>query len=140
MWTAEASRESSATPEQVWRRYEDVSQWAVWDESLQKAELRGAFAPGSRGRVKPRGGPSSAFVLSVVESNRSFTVTTRLLLTTVIFEHELSPLSHGTRITHRVRISGGLQPLVSRILGKQLARGLPIAVQALANMAASAAP
>jgi hypothetical protein len=140
MWITEFSGPSRATPEQIWPWYERVERWAIWDPSLRKSELVGPFAVGSRGRVKPRGGPSSAIVLTVVEPGRRFTATTGLLFTTVTFEHELQPTPRGTRITHRVCMSGALQPLVSRILGNTFARGLPLAVRSLAALAAETAP
>lgn len=132
---SEASQVTAASPEEVWRHYERVADWPAWDGSLERSELVGNFTVGSRGRVKPRGGPSSAFVLSGVEPNSRFSVRTRLLFTEVLFEHELEASREGTRITHRVHMSGALAPLVRRLLGPTLARSLPLAVAALARMA-----
>ncbi|MES2216820.1 MAG: hypothetical protein V4501_00260 [Pseudomonadota bacterium] len=66
----------------------------------------------------------------------SFTDIARLPLTQVIFEHVMVEISPGhTQVTHTVKIMGILTWFFSRVIGKQIAKGLP---QALKNLAAKA--
>jgi hypothetical protein len=53
----------------------------------------------------------------------------------MIFSHEVTPDVSGTRITHRVEISGPLAGLFARLLGPNLKQGLPEAVNGLVRMA-----
>ena len=142
MWTTDATAETSATPAQVWQHYVQVTRWKHWDHAIEASALDGPFVVGTYGRLKPAGGPASAFVLTKVESERGFADRTaiphrRLPLATLAFEHELVPIAKGTRITHRVRIGGPLGPLFARLIGGKIAAELPVAVRTLASMAAS---
>lgn len=135
MWTTEVSVESQAAADQIWALYEDVARWGEWDQELESSSIQGAFITGARGKLKPRGAPSSAFVLTHVEPNRVFRDRTRLPLAVMEFEHMLSPIGPGTCITHRVKLTGLLAPLFARVIGRKIAAGLPRAVQKLAQLA-----
>jgi hypothetical protein len=136
MWMTEATAETPATPEQVWSRYVAVDAWKSWDHEIESSSLQGAFTLGARGKLKPKGGPASGFVLTDVQPGRRFADRTRLPLATLHFEHELTPTASGTRITHRVRFEGLLAPLFARLIGRKIAAGLPQAVDTLARMSA----
>lgn len=144
MWTTEAAAESRATPEQIWQHYVDVSNWTRWDHAIERSTLDGPFAVGTRGMLKPKGAPASVFETTWVESGRGFGDRTvmphpRLPLAAIEFDHRLTPMAVGTRITHTVRIHGFLGPVVARLLGSRLATELLVAVQTLAILADDAA-
>jgi uncharacterized protein YndB with AHSA1/START domain len=135
MWSTEASAETSATPEQVWRIWRDVEGWPRWDPSVRSSSLDGPFVTHSRGRIEPRGGPATDFVLSEVVPGSRFVSSSRLPLARMDFVHEARSMGGRTRITHRIEISGPLSALFGRLLGPGLARDLPRAVAALAAAA-----
>jgi hypothetical protein len=143
-WSTEASAVSQAVPSVIWEKYIAVSRWADWDADLDQSELSGPFTSGSRGSLTPTGGPRLRFEIVEATPDRSFANVTPfphplLPLARIEFEHCLDALPTGaTRITHRVRIAGLLGPLVARILGPSLVRGLPETVRALAKFAESA--
>jgi hypothetical protein len=144
MWTTDATAETTASPAEVWQRYVQVARWNEWDHGIETSALDGPFAVGTRGRLKPVGAPTSAFVLTRVEPNRAFADRTvlphpRLPLATLAFEHELVPTGNRTRITHRVKIAGPLGPLFARLIGRKIASELPTAVRKLATIAAAGA-
>src|SRR5919201_3326400 len=55
MWSTEHTHETNATPEQIWRLWADVAQWPSWNGDIERIELSGPFAPGSRIAMKPIG-------------------------------------------------------------------------------------
>lgn len=139
MWIREASAWTSATPEQVWQRWADVSQWNAWDPSLRSSALHGAFAVGTRGELHPASGPKASFVLTEVMPGRAFSNRMRLPLATIDFIHTLEPDAAGrTRITHRIAIDGILSALFVRLIGRGAAETLPTAVSTLAHQAEEA--
>jgi hypothetical protein len=61
MWTTEDSVETSAGPEQIWRLWADVARWPEWNGDIERIELNGEFAAGSRILMTPiRGGDDRA--------------------------------------------------------------------------------
>src|SRR5262245_65007963 len=56
MWTTEHSIETSAAPEAIWRLWADVPGWSAWNGDIERIELHGPFAAGSRIVMTPVGG------------------------------------------------------------------------------------
>ena len=135
MWTTEANAMTAASPETIWQIWSDVANWKVWDTQVESSMLNGAFTVGSRGTLKPKGGPKSAFTLIDVQPGKTFSDRTQLPLATLDFIHEVVPTPTGTQITHRIRLSGPLAPLFARLMGNNLRQGTQDAVQKLASMA-----
>ncbi|MCZ8194186.1 MAG: SRPBCC family protein [Brevundimonas sp.] len=139
MWSREAGAWTSAAPEQVWRRWTDVSRWSDWDASLRSSVLHGPFVVGARGELQPVSGPRASFILTEVVPQRAFSNRMQLPLATVDFIHTLEPDPSGrARITHRIVINGLLGPLFVRLMGRDAAETLPAAVAALAQQAEGA--
>jgi hypothetical protein len=55
MWTHEESIEIRATPTRIWQLFADVPGWKDWNGGIDRIELHGAFAPGSRFTMQPTG-------------------------------------------------------------------------------------
>src|SRR5262245_50607911 len=55
MWATEHSIETSASPEQIWRLWADVPGWPEWNTDIERIELIGPFAAGSRILMTPFG-------------------------------------------------------------------------------------
>ncbi|MCU0648618.1 MAG: SRPBCC family protein [Gemmatimonadaceae bacterium] len=121
----EGSVTARCRPEDVFALYADASSWARWDPDIESATRDGPFAPGTRGSIKPREGPTTKIVVTKVDPNRAFTAEARLPLCTMHFEHEVVPVGTETKITHRVRFTGPLAFLFARLIGKQLKYGIP---------------
>ena len=135
MWSHEESVEVNAAPAKVWALWQDVGSWPRWDAEVEWSRLDGDFAVGTRGALKPKGGPVTRFELTALEPGRGFTDVTRLPLTRLRFVHRLEPSGQGARISHRVEMEGPLTFLFSRLIGRNIARGLPHAMRALATLA-----
>ena len=140
MWQFEHTETTRATPEQLWERYADPASWPAWDDGTESVSVEGPMAVGTRGRLKPKGGPTTTFEFTQVEPGRGFTDVTRLPLARLPlarleFAHRIDPDENGTRFTHRVTITGPLSPLFARVVGRDVAAGLPGAMRALARLA-----
>jgi hypothetical protein len=55
MWSTEHSVETAAAPEQIWRLWADVAGWPEWNGDIERIELEGEFAAGSRILMTPIG-------------------------------------------------------------------------------------
>lgn len=135
MAVVEKSIVTSATPETVFRIYQDVEHWNRWDPDTKASSLAGGLALGSRGSLTPAKGNTVPLEVTSVAKNESFTVTSRTALFRMDFDHELEPEADGTRITHRIRFSGLLKPLLRIIVGRQAEKGLPVTLQKLKDRA-----
>lgn len=135
MWTHECTVSSEATPAQVWARYATPTTWPEWDAATERVTLRGQFAVGSRGTLRPRSGPTTWFTLVEVEPEVAFTTVTRLPLARLEFSHRIQSSPTGSLLTHTVTISGPMSPLFARVVGAGIARDLPPAMAALASLA-----
>lgn len=122
------SVEVRATPARVFALWSDAAGWPDWDPDLEGASLDGPFAPGSRGALKPRGGPRTRIELVEVLPDRAFTAASRLPLCRMVFDHAIEPLgapADGCRVTHSVRFEGPLAGVFRRLIGPAVRRGLP---------------
>jgi hypothetical protein len=135
MWTFEHTETTSATPGQVWAHYAEPSRWPEWDQDTAEVTMREPMTVGARGKLKPVKGPWMAFTFTEVTPQVGFTDVSRLPLTRLTFTHHIASTTAGSRITHRVSISGPLSPLFARVIGRTIAAGLPTAMQTLARLA-----
>jgi hypothetical protein len=125
----------AASPESIFRIYEDVQNWPTWDPDTKQAFLDGPFQVGSRGRITPPKGMSVPMLLTQVVSGKCFTVESKIPLFRMLFEHELVPLPGATEVIHRVTFSGLLSIVLGPMLSKQLNSGLPITLRNLKALA-----
>jgi hypothetical protein len=126
---------TTASPESIFRIYQDVNNWHTWDPDTKRASLEGPFEVGSQGRLTPTKGNAVPMVLTQVEPGRCFTVESKLPLFRMIFEHELAPVPGATEVVHRVTFSGLLSVVLGPMLSKQLNSGLPVTLSKLKDLA-----
>lgn len=125
----------AATPQTVFRIYEDVQNWHTWDPDTKQAILDGPFRVGSRGRITPPKGMAVPMLLTQVEPGKYFTAESKIPLFRMLFEHELVPTQGGAEVIHRVTFSGFLSFLLGPMLSKQLNSGLPVTLRNLKALA-----
>lgn len=129
---------TKATPTQLWKVYQDVSNWKTWDHEIEASFLNGEFKVGSQGMLKPKGGPKTWFRLMEVKEKELFSDLTNLPLCKLEFRHELIPTDSGTKFVHTVTFSGPLSFLFSRVIGNKIREELPGAMKNLARLAEAA--
>ncbi|MEO8155260.1 MAG: SRPBCC family protein [Rhizobacter sp.] len=107
MWTHEASIETTAQPERVWRLFANVQGWKQWNSGIERIELLGPFAAGTEFLMQPPGSEPFTSTLVEVTENKVFIDETIIDGTRVLVTHRLVPLpSGGTRIVYGTEITG----------------------------------
>lgn len=124
-----------ASPEVIFRIYEDVAHWHAWDPDTKQATLDGPLRVGSKGTLTPTRGRTVPMVVTGVVEGRSFTVESRIPLFRMVFDHELRTVPEGTEVVHRVTFSGLLAFLLGSMLSRQLHAGLPVTLANLKQLA-----
>jgi Polyketide cyclase / dehydrase and lipid transport len=127
----------AASPETIFRIYEDVQHWHTWDPDTRQASLEGPFEVGTRGRLAPTRGRPVPLLLTRVVRNRCFTVESRIPLFRMRFEHELEAAPASTEVVHRVSFAGPLSLVLAPMLARQLNAGLPVTLRRLKALAES---
>jgi hypothetical protein len=135
MWHAEHTLETTAAPEQVWQRVEEVNTWPEWDTELAWARLPGAFSTGAQGTMKAVGEGERSFLLASVVARKSFIALMRLPLAKVRHIHSQEASVIGTRMTHRIEIDGPLSWLYGWSRGRRIRDGLAPSMRRLARIA-----
>ena len=115
MWTATASIATPASPQALWRLFEDVAGWTNWNAGIA---LHGPFASGSTFDMQPPGMDAFTSTLRDVRPDAGFVDETLLDGTRFLVSHELQPLpAGGTRVTYAIKVEGPdaqtLGPLVT---------------------------
>jgi hypothetical protein len=125
------TKETTKTSQEIWSVYKDVSNWKTWDNAVISSELFGDFAVGTKGVLKPKGGPSAKFILTEVTENKSFSDRSFLPLAHIDFIHTIEDLGSKRKITHTIEMGGFLAPVFKLLIGKTLASGLEEAVETI---------
>ena len=125
----------TAPVEKIFLLYSDVQNWSAWDPDVKASSIDRQFISGAMGTLQPSSGPKAKIIFTEVVPNHSFTVESKLPLCVMRFEHELSSISEGTKVVHRVIFEGFLSPLFGRLIGSQIKKGLPHTLQGLKHSA-----
>lgn len=140
MIVAKHSVKTKARKEDIWPFYANLAVWPDWDEDIVYARIHepNNFVCGAKGVIKPVGGPKVKFELSEVSNDKSFTVTSYLPLTKMIFAHHLKDNVDGTTtITHHIEMKGLTAPLFAFIIGRKIKANLPDAMNKLVKLTES---
>jgi len=135
MWTTEVTRLTTAKKEQIWKLWADVPNWNVWDSEVESSELLGEFKNGTKGYLKPTGGPKVKFEITNWGNLISFTSRSFLPLCRMDFFHCMNETKDGILVTHKVEMTGVLTFLFSKVIGSKIKVGLPKAVEKLIEIA-----
>ena len=120
------TRETSASPEQIWPLWADVPHRTRWDEGLEWVRIDGPFETGATGEAKLKGQSAVRFEIRECEPMRRYT--DRFFLpagATMDWHHTIEDRGDGTRaVTFRVVVKGPtslmLTPVMKAILGEEL--------------------
>lgn len=139
-WTFEETVETTASATQIWAQWSQPETWPSWDDGVEWVKMHGPFAHGSKGEMRPAGGPIVKFVILDVVVERSFKDRSFLPFTALDFTHVYTPAAVGKKATinHRVEMRGLLTPLFSRVIGSGIKKGLRGAMTKLARAAEAA--
>jgi hypothetical protein len=136
MWATEHSIDTSAAPEEIWRLWADVPGWPEWNGDIERIELIGPFAPGSRIVMTPIGEePIELRVAEAVEPER-FADEAEVGEIVVRTIHRVERLERGrTQVTYRMEITGPAADTLGPQVGPQISADFPQTLAALVERA-----
>ena len=138
MWTHELTVDSPLAPEAIWAVLADMDNWARWDTSMESVKLQGPFAVGTRVTMTPKGQDPITSVIAELRENEFYADETDMGEVTLRFSNALTRLPDGgTRIVHRLEISGPAADEIGPELGPAITADFPDAMRALLAYAAS---
>ena len=129
------SIKTKAKPEAIWALWSKIETWPTWDHGIEGGQVDGPFISGSRGWLKPKGGPRVKFLLIDVQENKRFHDRSFLPLTHLDFIHTIETDGEFTVVTHQVEMKGLLTFIFSRVIGTGIKKDMPTAMLKLSEIA-----
>ncbi len=137
MWEYEHAVTTSADTQALWRHWSDMAAWPTWNEGIEKIEIDGPFAVGTRFTMTPpRDEPVQMQIVDIVPG-ASFTDEMDAGDFTVRTVHRLEPRADGTRVVYRTEITGPAADQIGPELGPQITADFPDVLAALVRLAES---
>jgi hypothetical protein len=132
MWADEFSVETDAAPVDVWRQWADVSHWPEWNGDIERIELVGPFAAGSRILMTPVGDEEIELRIAETVEPGLFVDEAELGGIVVTTTHRAEALGGGrTRVTYRMEITGPEAETLGPQIGPQISADFPQVLDAL---------
>lgn len=132
MWKTEHSVETTAQPEDVWRVWEDVPCWPRWNGDIERIELVGPFATGSRIVMTPVGAEPIDLRIADAVENEHFVDEADLGDVLVRTDHRVERLDSGrARVTYRMEITGPEADSLGPQIGSEISADFPQTLSAL---------
>lgn len=120
------TRTSSAPAAAYFARWIDHASWNEWDHDTESVTIFGPAQVGTRGVLRPKGGPRVKFTIAECVQDRVYTDVSRLPGATLTFRHTASPAGEGSRLGVDVTLEGPL----ARVWAKTVFREFGTGVQA----------
>ena len=137
MWIHEHAVETAVRRDLVWQALADIDNWTAWDTSMQEIKLTGPFEVGGTVAMTPIGqDPIVSTIVEIVEG-RSYADETSFGGVTLRFSHTLEDVADGTRIVHRLEITGDAADELGPEIGPQITEDFPEAMTGLITYAGS---
>jgi hypothetical protein len=143
MWTTEHTADTDIEPSAIWASLRDLHSGVPLGEHSDRFELHGPFSVGTEVSVTPQGQDTMRSVIVELDEERGYADRTSFGDVVLLFRHTLTPLhGGGTRVTHRLEISGPAAEEVGPDLGPKISSDFPITMTELlaAAGARSASP
>jgi hypothetical protein len=137
MWVFEHSLVAKISRQQVWAVWSEVEKWNEWDVAVEWTKLEGMFEIGATYVLKPKDGPKVRAITTRCDPLVGFTDVSRLPLCKLVFDHQVEEIEDGVRVTHRASMTGLTTFLFRRLIGKNIERDMPKAMQRLVEKASA---
>ena len=136
MWVNEPRIETSATPGQIWRLWAAVPDWPEWNGDIERIELDGPFAAGSRILMTPIGEEPVELRIAEAVEPELFVDEAELGEIVVRTTHRVQPLDgERARVTYRMEITGPAADTLGAQIGPEISADFPQTLAALAERA-----
>jgi hypothetical protein len=136
MWTTEHSVETSAAPDEIWRRWADVATWPEWNGDIERIELERPFAAGGRIVMTPVGQEPIELEIAEAVQPELFVDEADLGEVVVRTTHRVERLNpERSRVTYRMEIGGPAADTLGPQIGPEISADFPETLAALVEKA-----
>ena len=136
MWAAEHSTETSAMPGAIWRLWANVPGWPDWNGDIERIELDGPFAAGSRIVMTPIGQEPVELRIAEAVEPELFVDEADLGEIVVRTMHRVERLDgERTRVIYRMEITGSAADTLGPQIGPEISGDFPQTLAALVERA-----
>jgi hypothetical protein len=132
VWSTEHNRETTASPESIWRLWSNVATWREWNADIERIEISGPFAAGSTIAMTPVA--QDTVDLRIAEASEPNLFVDEADLGDVVVKtfHRVDPIDEGrSMVTYRMEISGPAADTVGPELGPEISGDFPETLAAL---------
>lgn len=135
MWTHEHTAETDVPVDRLWRTFVAIHSGRLVLPGGDVFRPDGELAVGTRIAVTPAGQDTMTSVVTELEPGATYADETRFEDLVLTFRHSFEQLADGTRITHRLTISGPGADEAGPELGPQISADFPEQLDALVDAA-----
>jgi len=136
MWTTEYTATTPLPREAVWTALRELHSGRLTYPGADRFVLEGPFAVGSRIAVTPEGQQEMISTIVELVDNERYADVTEFGGISLLFRHTLESTDDGTRVAHRLEISGDGADEVGPELGPQISGDFDTSMAALFEQAA----
>jgi hypothetical protein len=130
------SVETTASPEEVWRVWSDMSTWGKWNPNVSTMQWNGGFVAGSTGVMNTKSGQHHSMQLVDVQPGRGFALLTAVVPGTKFrFNCRIEQAGGKTKVSQTVAVGGPLGPVLGPMLGPQVSKEFGTLLSNLARTA-----
>jgi len=114
----EASRETHASAQDVWRVWSDVDTWPEWNPDMRESRLNGLLKVGTTGVINTRSGGRHDVVVTYLDPGTSFELESSAMpMTRLAIRATVTPIAGGSRISQAFEARGLLAPIMGPMMG-----------------------
>lgn len=129
--------ETTATPAQIWRVWEDVETWKDWDHEIEFSRLNGPFKAGTTGCLKMRKSPIFKTQITQVEPLRRYVFEAKLFFARSVSISIIDQIVDKTYVTLQNEIRGPLAFLYALLIGRGIKEKTPNEMQQMLKKASN---
>lgn len=127
--------ETTATPAQIWRVWEDVETWKTWDREIEYSHINGSFAQGTTGSLKMHNSPVLKTEITQCEPLRMYVFEAKLFLARSVSTSSIEQIANKTLVTFKNEICGPLAFFYILLIGGKIKDKMPGEMQRMLNKA-----
>lgn len=127
--------ETTATPAQIWRVWEDVETWKTWDHEIEYSRLDGPFKAGTTGTLKMHNSPVLKTQITQCEPLKRYIFETKLFLATSVSISIIDQIGDKTYVTLQNEIRGPLAFFYTLLIGRGIRDKTPNEVERMLKKA-----
>jgi len=113
------------TKEQMWKLYQNIESFPIWDNGIEWTKLHGAFAVGSHYTLKPKGWPEADIEIIHLEEFRQFDDVTHFFWAEMYGYHSLGETPEWLEISVTMRVEGWMSWFWVMVVASGIIRELP---------------